>query len=84
MAFLYHAMALTSDLMVRFDERNPAHYRLFNVATVLADRDRVLPPVLSPVAEFGRFRLLAPPAAGYFDLVSVPYGVRCDRERSTR
>lgn len=80
-AFLYHAMALTSDLMVRFDERNPAHYRLFNVATVLADRGRALPPFLSPLAEFGRFRLLAAPAGGYFDLVSVPFGVRCDRER---
>src|SRR5206468_2303343 len=34
--FLYHSMALTGDVMLRFDERNPDHYRLFNVRTAIA------------------------------------------------
>src|SRR5262249_55546004 len=34
-SFLYHSMALTGDLMVRFNEWNPVHYRLFNVRTVI-------------------------------------------------
>jgi hypothetical protein len=80
-AFLYHGMALTSDLMVRFDERNQAHYRLFNVTAVLANRDQSLPPFLTPVGEFGRFRLLAAPRTGFFELVAVPYSVRSDKGR---
>ena len=35
-AFLYHSMALTADIMVRFNEWNPSHYRLFNIRTVVA------------------------------------------------
>ena len=40
LGFLFHSMALTSDIMVRFDERNPFHYRLFNVNTVIAPDNR--------------------------------------------
>ena len=29
--FLYHAMALTGDIMVRFNDRDPTQYRLFNI-----------------------------------------------------
>ncbi len=35
-AFLYHSMALTGDVMVRFNEWEPDHYRLFNVRSVVA------------------------------------------------
>ncbi|MBI2821499.1 MAG: hypothetical protein HYX74_04690 [Acidobacteria bacterium] len=80
-AFLYHAMSLTSDIMVRFDERNQAHYRLFNIGSVLAEAGRALPSFLTPMEQVGRFRLLAAPASSYFDLVAVPYGVRYDKKR---
>ena len=32
----YHTAALTADLFPEFEERNPAHYRLFNVRSVVA------------------------------------------------
>ena len=34
--FLYHAMALPGDIMPAFNEWNDAHYRLFNIRSVLA------------------------------------------------
>ena len=80
-AFLYHSMALTSDIMVRFDENNPDHYRLFSIGTVLADANTPLPDFLRPLEQHGRFRLFAPPDNGYFELVSVPYAVQADKHR---
>ena len=80
-SFLYHAMALTGDIMVRFNETNPAHYRLFNIRTVVAEAHTGLPPFLTPLAQHGRFRLLAAPESGYFELVSVPYRVQTDKQR---
>ncbi len=80
LSFLFHAMALTGDIMVRFDERNFAHYRVFNVTTVVADEGSDLPSFLTPHRQVGRFRLLETPLSGYFEIVSVPYAVRCDRE----
>ena len=74
-SFLYHAMALTSNVMVLFDETSEAHYRLFNISTVVAYEGRQLPPFLTPAERFGRFRLFRAPANGYFDLVSVSYAV---------
>ncbi|MBI3939770.1 MAG: YfhO family protein, partial [Acidobacteria bacterium] len=80
-AFLYHAMALTGDIMVRFNEFHAPHYRLFNITSVIAPPNQSLPPFLTPLNQAGRFRLLSAPASGYFDLVSVPFAVRCDRKR---
>ncbi len=52
-AFLYHSMALTADIMVRFNEWNPSHYRLFNIHTVVAPEGAapVVPPFLLPLGQ---------------------------------
>ena len=80
-AFLYHSMALTSDIMVRFNEWNPSHYRLFNIHTVVAPAGAlpVIPPFLSPLGQNGRFRLFAAPDSSYFDLVDVVGSVKTTR-----
>jgi len=80
-AFLYHSMALTSDIMVRFDESNPSHYRLFNIHTIVAPvaAGPAMPPFLMPLGENGRFRFLAAPQSFYFDLVDVPASVKTTR-----
>ena len=75
LSFLYHAMAQTSDLMVWFDELNPAHYRLFNVSAVVAPSTQSVPPFLHERSSTGDFRLYGAPANGYFDVVRVPYAV---------
>lgn len=81
LSFLYHSMALTSDVTVLFDERNPAHYQLFNIKTVVvpAQGGPVLPPFLTPVERIGRFRLLDAPGGGYFEVVDVRAAVTTSR-----
>ena len=80
-AFLYHSMALTADTMVRFNEWNPSHYRLFNIRTVVAPAgaDPVVPPFLMPLDQKGRFRIFDAPGGSYFDLVDVAASVKTTR-----
>src|SRR5207248_4851162 len=72
-SFLYHSMALTSDIMVRFNEWNPSHYRLFNIRTVVAPAgpEPVLPPFLASRGQTGPWRILDAPGNSYFDVVDV-------------
>src|SRR5439155_11707188 len=70
-SFPYNASSLPSDLMARFDESNPAHYRLFNVRSVLGPEPPGLPPILKPVAGFGALWVYDAPAAGYFEVVDA-------------
>lgn len=78
-AFLYHAMALPADVMVRFDENRPDHYRLFDVRSVIAETGRQLPAFLRESATHGPFRVLQAPPSGTFTLVQVPQSVYVDR-----
>jgi hypothetical protein len=78
-AFLYHAMALPADVMVRFDQNRPEHYRLFDVRSVVADAGRPLPPFLRETAAIGPFRVLQAPPSGTFALVQVPRSIYVDR-----
>jgi hypothetical protein len=80
-AFLYHSMALTGDLMVRFNEFNPAHYGLFNIRSVVAPAAPgvPLPPFLAPREQVGGFQIFDAPGGGYFDLVDVPAVVQTRR-----
>jgi hypothetical protein len=70
-------MALTSDVMVRFNESNRDHYRLFNVQTVVAPAVGApdLPPFLKSIERIGAFNMYSAPGGGYFDLVDVPAAV---------
>ena len=79
-AFLYHSMALTSDVMVRFDETNPAHYRLFNVRTFVAPAGSAAPPFLAPQSQFGSMRIFDAPGDGYFDVVDALASVSVARD----
>ena len=80
-AFLYHSMALIADILVRFNEWNPSHYRLFNIRTVVAPSgaDPAVPPFLLPLGQNGRFRLFQAPGNSYFDLVDVVASVKTTR-----
>jgi hypothetical protein len=79
MVSVSHAASLPSDLMARFDERNPVHYRLFDVTTVVSDASRSLPSFLQRRDRVGRFQIWEGPARGWFDLVDVPLSVDLDR-----
>jgi hypothetical protein len=69
LAFLFHSMSHTSDIMVHFDENSPFHYSLFNVRYVLSDAQKALPAWVKPLARAGRFVLSQVDASGgYFTL----------------
>ncbi len=76
LSFLYHSMSLPSEIMTRFNEWSSAHYRLFDIRTVVAPASVDLPSFLTPVEQAGSFRILAAPGGGDFDLVDVLYAIR--------
>lgn len=82
LSYLYHAMPLTADLMVRFDERSLAHYRLFNIQTVIAPLNVVpqLPRFLLPGAVTGSMQTLQAPGGGYFESIDVAAAVALNRD----
>jgi hypothetical protein len=71
LGYLYHALALTADVQVLFDETNLEHYRLFNVRYLVLPADRPAPVFAHFVRQFGRHCLYAIPTSGYFDLVNT-------------
>lgn len=80
--YLSHTMALTSGVMLSFDERNPDHYRLFDIRTFIvpAGTRYPVPAFLKPGAIFGRFQIFDTPANGYFDLVDVSAALPVNRD----
>ena len=80
-SFSYHVMEMPADMLARFDELQPAHYRLFNVRSVVAPAAvaPMVPSFLTPRAAPGEFRIFDAPGAGYFDLVDALAAVPADR-----
>jgi hypothetical protein len=85
-SFLYHSMALTSDIMVRFNEWNPSHYRLFNIQTVVAPAGGpdvgaavAVPPFLTPIGQNGRFRIFSALGGSYFEVVDALASIKTTR-----
>jgi hypothetical protein len=76
-AYLYHAMSLTAEIQPRFNEWNPAHYRLFGIRTIVAPAgiQTALPPFWQRDQVIGRFEVFRAPETGYFDVVDVPAAV---------
>ena len=81
-AFLYHSMVLTGDLMPRFNEWNADQYRLFAIRTVVAPAglQTPVPAFWTPAEQIGRFQIYRVPDTGYFDLVDVPTAARVTRD----
>jgi hypothetical protein len=81
LGFLYHALALTADTMVRFNDQWPVQYRLFNVRTLISPTAAIFAPPGTFVerAQFGRFRVYDAPGNGYFDIVDADTAVRVTR-----
>jgi hypothetical protein len=78
----YHTAALTADLFPEFEERNPAHYRLFNVRSVVAPARLApgLPDFLLPRAQIGGDRIFDAPGSGYFDVVDAVASVPVNKD----
>ena len=80
-AFLYHSMALTGELMPRFNEWNVDQYRLFAIRTVVAPAGLTtpVPAFWTPGGQIGRFQVYQVPDTGYFDVVDVPAAAAVER-----
>jgi uncharacterized membrane protein len=80
-SYLYHSMALTGDIMVRFNDQLAAQYRLFNIRTVVAPVNQFAAPpgVLTAREQFGRFQTFEAPGEGYIDLVDAAASVLTTR-----
>lgn len=78
-SFMYNNLALTTDIMMRFDELKPAHFRLFNIRSVVAPAMPGAPAFLSARAQMGRFRIYDAPGTGYFEIVDVAASVPITR-----
>jgi len=78
-SFAYNSSVFPVDAMNQFDEWNPAQYRLFNIRSVITSVITEFPPFLTPVEDFGWFRLLDAPGKGYFGLVDVRAAAHVDR-----
>ena len=84
--YLSHTMALTSGIMLDFDERNPAHYRLFDIRAFIvpAGTKYPVPAFLKPGPIFGRFQIYDTPSNGAFDLVDAAAGRLVTRDEFLR
>ncbi len=80
LSFMYHSMSLTSETMTRFNEFSRAHYRLFDIQTVIAPQGIDLPTFLTPMVETGPLRIFEAPGEGYFDVVDALYAVRITKD----
>jgi hypothetical protein len=80
LSFMYHSMSLTSETMTRFNEFSRAHYRLFDIQTVIAPEGVALPSFLTPIVETGPLRIFEAPGEGYFEVVDVFYSVRATKD----
>jgi len=81
LGFLYHSMALTGDIMVRFNEWSADQIRLFNIRTMIvpASGQMVIPRFVEPRERVGLFQTFETPGGGYFDLVDVLAAVKVTR-----
>ncbi|MEO8370690.1 MAG: hypothetical protein ABI806_16015 [Candidatus Solibacter sp.] len=80
--YLSHTMALTSGIMLDFDERNPVHYSLFDIRAFIvpAGTKYPVPAFLKPGTIFGRFQIFDTPSNGAFDVVDAGAGIFVTRD----
>jgi len=84
LGYLHHMWSLNADLHAVFDERKREHYRVFNVRRVIAPEGVTTAPFARPLAQFGRFRVLAVDGPGFIELVDVPYRVDVPKANVSR
>ncbi len=67
----YSSMSLNADLLWHFDDRNPAHYNLFNIKYLIAPRSLPAAPFLRPIKETRRYTLYRAETSGSAEFVAV-------------
>lgn len=65
------SFSLNADLVWGFDDRNPAHYNLFNLKYVVAPNGLAMPPFLRRIRETSRYVLYQAETSGYAKFVTI-------------
>jgi len=65
------SFSLNADLIWHFDDRNPAHYDLFNLQYIVAPSGLAMPAFLSRIKETPRYTLYQAETSGYARFVTV-------------
>ena len=79
LGFTFRTPSLSTDVEAFFDDRNPDHYRLFNVRYLILPEDREPPVRALPIAQRGRHLLWALPTEGYLGVVDTIAPIPADR-----
>jgi hypothetical protein len=67
----YQSLSLNADLIWHFDDRNPAHYDLFNVKYVVAPSGLAMPAFLRRIKETPRYILYRAETTGYAEFAAA-------------
>ena len=65
------SFSLNADLIWDFDDRNPAHYSLFNLKHIVAPRALAMPAFLHRIKETPRYTLYQAETGGYAEFAAV-------------
>jgi hypothetical protein len=67
----YRDVSFNEDLVLAFDDQDLAHYRLFNIAYVIAPPSVALPPSLEALKRTPRYVLYRVPSGGYAEFAQI-------------
>lgn len=67
----YSSMSLNADLLWHFDDRNPAHYNLFNIKYLIVPRSLPVASFLRPIKETRRYTLYRAETDGYAGYITI-------------
>lgn len=84
LGYLHHMWSLNADFHDRFDERDEAMYRAFNVRRMIVPVGQPTPPFAREIHREGRFRVLAIEGPGFVQIVDSPYAVTADKRKVSR
>jgi hypothetical protein len=65
------SLSLNADLLWEFNDQDLSHYRLFNVAYVIAPRTVIFPSALRVIATTPKYVLYASPGRGYAEYAAI-------------
>ncbi len=77
--FTLRTPSLSSNIEVRFDEGNPAHYEMLNVRYLMIPADRRPPVKAELLGRAGNHTLWQRDTTGYFDVIDTSGTVTADR-----
>ncbi|MCZ6682039.1 MAG: 6-pyruvoyl-tetrahydropterin synthase-related protein [Planctomycetota bacterium] len=77
LGYLWIGITFAGDVQVWFNPDSEAHCRIFGVRYLVFAETRAPPSFARPIDKIGPYSIYEVPSASYFDVVDVPFAVRC-------